>query len=317
MSDAPDSVMAQIQKLFQLAAKNTNENESAAAMAKGQELLEKYNLTYEAVSSANVGSGAREKTAVEGGYYAYERELYKDIANLNFCLYWFTQTRNSRKVVNASGRMRKYTNRHNIVGRKVNVAATNAMADYLLKAATRLTYERTRGDNDSYRFDNWANSYRKGIVAQICRRLRVRRHEVLREEEAREAAEYRHETGGSTSTAISLSTFIDKETDANLDFIYGEGYSAAKAAERAEQAMLARRRERGYVRWAVAHPEEAAAREKALKRRERRQSKKTGSGRHWKESSRLDYGAYWAGYDDGEHVSLDQQVDTPKPSGLL
>ena len=310
MSEVLDSILQQIQKLLQLASKNTNEHEAGAAMAKAQELLERHNLTYEAVTSANVGAGAREKTAVEGGYYDYERELWEDVASLNFCLYWHSWKWNLDGIKNAKGHVSKRLYFHNLVGRKVNIAATQAMASYLLQASARMTHERVRGVNDTFKFDNWANSYRRGIVARICQKLRVKRNDSVAEDEARRAREHRTSTGGSTSTTLSLMTYVDKETDANLDFIYGEGYSAKKASERAEAAAKEMQRRRGYTRWAAAHPEEAAAREKSVSRHRRR-------GRSNRSSTKIDYGAYWSGYDDGENLSIDHQVDRPKPAGLL
>ncbi len=315
-----DSMLAQIQKLLQLAEKNSSEHEAASAMAKAQELLQRHNLTYEAVTNSSVGSGAREKTAVEGGYYDCERALWRSVAELNFCLYWYSWKWNYDRVKNSKGHRSKRLNYHNVVGRRVNVATTKVMAGYLLSAATRLTHERVRGDNDSHRFSNWANSYRRGIVDRVCRRLRERRSEAVRAEEAARAKEERAKSEASTSTAVTLMVYVDSETDANLDFVHGEGYSAKRAAQRAEAAAVQakeadrnRRQRERYTRWAAANPEKAAEIARKTSKVEYYKSRGGRSSR----ASRLDAGGYWSGYDAGESVSIDQQVDEASPTRRL
>lgn len=115
------------------------------------------------------------------------------------------------------------------------------------------------------------------FVDRICARLLEQRSATLGAEKMREDAARRSALGASTSTAVTLTTFIDEETDANLDFIHGEGYSAKKAAERAETARVNASRKRGYNRRAAANPKEAS-------RPRTRQS----SGR----ASKLDSGGY-------------------------
>src|ERR1700722_8608617 len=261
----PDDVLGRIQKLLSLAAKNPNENEAAAATAKAQELLARYNLDAEMMAGAAVGGGAREKAALDGGFYQFERDLWQAVAGLNFCLYWNQRVaiRESKTKVDRYGdgirrnRRSGYTHRHYLVGKKVNVTATKAMAGYLREVVERLAIERIRGADGLTRYGNWAISYRSGIVSAVRRKLTARRNEALAaEQRARDAAE-RAAEGASTSTALSLQVYVDKETDANYDFIYGEGWSAKRAAEAAE-----RKRQRDeYTKWAAAHPEEAAAAE--------------------------------------------------------
>lgn len=297
----PDDVVAQIQKIFRLAAKTPNEAEAAAALAKGNELLERYNLDLVSVSEANVGSGARERMAVVGGFRKWERDLWEAVAALNFCLYWHQRAWKERYEF---GKWRNWKHEHYLVGRKVNIAATQAMASYLMDVVARLSRERTRGENTAQGLDSWANSYRHGLVARICRKLRERRNAALREEEARREAEMRAADGAvATSTAVTLQVYIDKETDANYDFEFGEGWSAARAAERAQAAAIRRMSEDEYTRWATEHPAEAA--EIAARRRRQARRQRSGGG-----DRNMDSGAYWVGYSDGEKVSIDPQVDT-------
>lgn len=314
MSDqpaAPESVLVQIQKLSQLASRNPNEHEAASAMAKAQELLERYNLTLSEVQEAQVGSGARQKAALEGGFHQYERDLWRDVAHLNFCVYWHERYWNSKGERNKYGEVRQWMYRHRVVGRRVNVAATQAMAGYLMEVATRLTREHTQGLNTKYSLSNWANSYRRGIVARICRKLRERRNEALRAEEERRAQEARAADGSvSTSTALSLAVYVDREYDANLDFIYGEGTAARWAAERARQAAIKRMSEEEYTRWAAANPEEARKHQAEMRRQTRQANSKA-------DTSNIDRSAFWSGYDAGAEVSIDQQVDVGRPAGRI
>lgn len=314
VENVPDEVLERIQKLFQLAAKNPSESEAASATAKAQELLERYNLDADAVNGAAVGSGAREKVALDGGFYLFEQQLWRGVAELNFCLYWHERSlrrggRTKKRVFYDEAKVARnwgYDHHHRLVGRKVNVAATKAMAGYLRQVVERLTLDRIRGADDLPQYGRWANSYRNGIVARICQKLRERRNEVLAAEHQHRADEERAADNASTSRALSLQVYLDKETDANLDFLYGEGYSAKRAAAAAER----RGQQEAYTRWAAEHPEEAAA-EEAKRRKEARRPR----GRT--KTMNVDRSAYWDGWDSAADVSIDQQTEHRKPTGLL
>lgn len=311
----PEDVLRQIQKIFQLATKNPNEHEAAAAMAKGQELLERYNLTHEALSGAEFGSGARAREAVEGVFHRWQRDLWSEVAALNFVWYWNSRDYNRDKTKDKYNTVRRWKHRHHMVGRKVNISSTIAMATYLSAVATRLARERTQGENPAHTLGQWANSYRYGVVARICRKLRERRNEALAAEEERRAAQMRAADGPtSTSTALALSTYIDTEMDANVDFIYGEGTAARWASERAQQAAERRARQEAYTKWAAEHPEEAAREE--AKRAAQAERRSRGRARsHYGDN--LDRSAFWSGYDDGANVSIDPQVDRGHVAGRI
>ena len=319
MSDlAPTKVLEQIQKLVALASKNDNENEAAAAMAKAQSLLAEYNLTMEVVGEANVGDGAREQAAIEGGFFQFQRDLWEEVAALNFCLYWHQRVRNRKGLKNKYKEVRKWMFHNYLVGKKVNVAVTIAMQSYLEQTCTRLTKEHTQGMNNKHNLSNWANSYRRGIVERVCRKLRERRNEALKAEEEKLEAAMRAAAGTiSTSTALTLSTYIDKETDANLDFIHGDGWSAKQAAQRAASAEDARKRREAYTKWAAANPEEARAEEEKRRKESSRFGRGGGKGSRGGKVDGLDSSAYWSGYEAGKSVSIDQQTGHNKTAGLL
>lgn len=315
---APDSVLERIQKLMRLAARNPSEAEAASAAAKARELLEEWNLDATEVSEARVGGGVREEAALEGGFWEYQQNLWRSVAELNFCLYWHSRVeRAGGRTTDRWGdrRRRGYDHRHCLVGRRVNIAATRAMATYLEVVVARLTAERVRGASDLPLYGRWANSYRLGVVSRICRKLRARRSEVLAAEQLRRDAEERASDGASTSSSLTLMVYIDRETDANFDLIYGEGWSQRRAAA----ALERRRQQEEYARWAADHPEEARAAEEKRRRESRRRGgpgSRGGSGVR-ERRDRTDRSAYWAGYDAAEYVSIDPQTGRDAPAGLL
>lgn len=310
-NDVPPEILERIQKLLNLASKNTNEAEAASAASKAQDLLTQYNLDISAIEGKQFGSDAREQAAVQGGFYSYQRDLWQSVAELNFCLYWSRKVWVPMKNKTWGAPGGKYSRQHTLVGRKVNVAASKATATYLLQAVDRLVKERL-GNDHSQNLSNWANSYRRGACARICQKLNARRNEVLAEEQAGRAKEERAADNASTSTALTLQVYIGQEYDANIDFIYGEGTSAKWAAERAQEAAKNKIKRESYTKWAAENPKEArVAEEKRLKQAARHKLKSNRS------NDNVDRGAYWAGYDAGENISIDQQVDTPKSSGML
>lgn len=304
LSQEAQDAIRKVEKLLKLAAKNPSEEEASSAAAKAQEMLAKYNLDMAMVERASGESAKREQAMFDGGLYQYQRDMWQAVASLNFCMYWHEIGYDwNRKTFR-----RTTTYKHRVVGRTVNVRSTVAMSEYLLQAVERLTRERV-GDPSQY-FTKWAHSYREGMVARVEGKIYARRKELLSEakqkemEAAMKAAKAGMSTG-SDSTALTLSTYSDQETDANIDFVYGEGTSARWAANRAERAAEERAKEEDYTKWAAENPEKARAEEES-KRKERRA---TGG----KVSKKVDWGAYNAGYKAGDKVSLDQQTGTTKP----
>lgn len=113
---------------------------------------------------------------------------------------------------------------------------------------------------------------------------------------------------------------IQSEKDANNDYLYGEGWSAKQRARQAEanaayEAAIVKREQ-----WELDHPEEFAAEQKAymeaLERENRKDEK--AARRRAKQPIRYtatkqykgDYAAYREGYNKGDEIGLDQQVDS-------
>lgn len=325
MTDTQDAVIARIQKLLNLSAKNSSPAEAAAALNKARELMTQHNLDAATVENARTEDGKREQANVAGGFYAFERELWEEIAKLNFCVHWVQQyqAEGSANAYTPGGayigrRIRMITKRrHAVVGRVLNVRATVHMAQYLRQAIDRALDDAlsasTREENKK---SLWAWSFRKGCAEQIIHRLKIRYHEQLdkmeRERLKKEREAARANAQVSDSRALVLANYVKSEEAANQDFIHGDGYSAKLAAAEAEAARLRREREDHYTRWCLEHPDEARSNwvftdssgTTWVKGRHRRGS---SGGRR---SSNTDLGGYYAGQDAGEKVSIDPQVDT-------
>lgn len=323
------NVLQKVQKLMNLAAKAGTKEEGEAAAAKAQELLTLHNLKFASVEKA--GDGKREQVKTDGGFYAFQRHLWHNVAKLNFCLYW-TQTYQKESVryvdiyTGAKSMKKSDTNkrekvvgfgyRHALVGRILNTRATINMCDYLQKAIERVTEETIHGKDNLT--SNYAYSFRYGCAMAVVEKVQDQREEYLKEERDRQRAAAKAASGASDGTSLSLSVYIDKETDANNDFIHGEGWSAERAKERQEEAAEAKREQEAYAKWAKANPEEAKAQ---AEEREAEQKKYRSRSRYRGGSStdNIDYGAFYAGKKAGASISIHQQAkdNSSKAAGRL
>lgn len=330
LSQEAQDAIRRVEKLLRLAAKNSNENEAAAATAKAQEILIQYNLdmaTVEANSGAS--SGKREDAKVKGGLYHYQRDLWRAVADLNFCMYWnmyvwdkdkqrIKRLKVDDKYVEGKGwrpvyeRIKKtggYRFEHRVVGRVVNVTLTRTMAEYLEQTIERLTRERV--GNPSEYFTAWAVSFREGMAETIVDKIYERRKHALAEEKrkARDEARRASEAGTkgmSLSTALTISDVRKSEHAANYDFLHGEGAYARKMQREAEYAEAERLEEERYTKWAKANPEEARKLEEAERKRRRSYGPRDYSDR---KLDKRDWGAFKAGTEAGKKVGLDPQTD--------
>lgn len=300
--------------------KKGNEAEAEVAAAKFQELLTKYNLDEAQVEAAGgKASGKREERKVRGGFYKHQEDIWSWAAEINFCLHWCFAHWEKKEVTRTlrDGSSYTYTDykrqkRHEIVGRTHNVAATIALAEYLEEAIERVVMDELHGDN-RMRFSNYAVSMRKGMAAKLCNKMYERRAELLSEEKVRkqkaeDAARRAAGAGASSSMEVSLADLSKSERDANMDHVFGEGYSAKKAAERAERAAKRREEEVAYAAWAAANPEEA--RKKEAEREKEREKRDNRRSRGSKADDNTNYSAFNRGYEKAEAIGLDPQMNT-------
>jgi hypothetical protein len=316
-TDREHQILEKVQKL--LSVQGRTPEETAAYAAKAQELMEAYNLDLARLDEVGEG-GRRAEEKFLGGFYEFERELWTYVADLNFCLYWAQRVRVSRTkrdarseaLVSRLARETVVVRQHRLVGRRVNVIAAQNMATYLLGAIEATCRDwlgegRSAGDLRSRR----AVSFREGAAHDIVTRLWERRQTQVREDERREreAAVAAGLSGVSTATALTLSTHRRTEEEANYDHIYGEGWSARRAARVAAQAQAEREAQEAYTQWAEANPEEARRKEQERVKSERRRSRAP-------RQKERDWGAFGSGQDAGASISIDQQVGE-RSSALL
>lgn len=330
-ADAPAEVLARIQKLLNLAAKNPNQHEAALAASKAQELLAEWNLTAEYVANEAGDSGRREDKKVEGGFYKHQRALWKAVAELNFCLYQTQDYREigfgrkkewdseSARVVRRVVEKMKNKKRHMIVGRVVNVRATIALATYLEATIERVTLDRLH-QQDLHNFSNWAISFRKGIADEVIGKLEDKRRSAEAAERKKRDLAARAADGASTATSLTIADVRRSEEDANNDFLHGAGWSAKVRARREEAAKDLRRRLDAYTAWAKANPEDARDRKKDAAKLDElslyrpRAYHGRGGGR---DDDGLDRSAYWAGKDAGEKIGIDPQAAARASAGRI
>lgn len=329
-----------IGKLLAVAASTKNDEERDAFTARAMKLLSDNNLDMAAVEQGTSGAKAGKRTDEKhkGGFYKFQRALWADIADLNFCMYFSLRTwvpgRINRSVRQRYGSTEAaraageggFEFQHRLVGRMVNVAGTLAMAKYLEEAIERKVRDRLPNQPALWYGPDMA-IYREGIADEIRRKIRARRQEQLAEEQikagaAEEAEAAKRAGGASTGRAITLSSVKQSESDANYDFIHGDGASARKRAAaavwRAEQAERRREEEAAYTKWAAENPEEVARQEKEERKRQKRRDAYIPKGRSYGSSKtdKYDSSEYWRGRDDGKSISIDLQVDDG-PKGLL
>lgn len=337
MTEEQRSVLGRIEKLLRLAGSNPNREEAASAAAKAQDLLLAYNLDASAIGGSEDGRRMEEK--LRGGFYQFERDLWHDVAEINFCMHWVQQEyverpekdRNRRKVqerYSSFARQYRKVTRHHLVGKRVSVASTKFMTEYLLATIERLTKEFLIEDRRGWYGEEVvglggqlrsrrATSFRRGVASAIRDKLWERRSQQMDEERRRQREEERrHEealkSGVSSATSLTISSVKQAERDANMDFLYGEGWSARQRADQAARAAAVKAAEEEYTRWAAAHPEEAKAEEERRRKEQREQEKKWARRRGRApraERDDTDWGAFRAGEDVGRTVGLDPQAE--------
>lgn len=314
------SAARKIEKLMRLAG-SPNEAEATSAVAKWQALLAQHNLSMAQVQGAGGDDGRREQAKQRGGALQYQRALWRTVAELNFCLCFVVAewTKYPRPHVRAgrAPRTHGYTTAIKLVGRRVNVAATTAMATHLLQTVDRLCMERLHGDTSNRQFlSRWAVSWREGVAERVRQRLVDRRKQQLSaEEEKRRSAAKAAMAAGSTASALTLTDVKRQEKDLNTDFMNGLE-PGTTARERAADAAAAVKKEQEYVLWAKAHPEQVRAKEaKAAEESRKYWARYRGGGGRAERDK--DWSAYKDGFAKGDGVSLDQQAEHQRAKGAL
>ncbi len=318
-----EAVIEKIRKLMALAENNDNEHQAESAANKARELLEAYNLDMAIINRDTHTHSPRSEQNKRGGLYNWQRNLWNEVAGLNFCKYWYKR-----------GHRLGGQYEHQLLGSKVNVIASTIMSEYLQDTIERLARDwvHTNRPGKSV-FIKEAIAFREGMSSRLVYRLWSLRNERLRAE--REKAKAEREANAArgifTENALVLADVISNEEDLNNDHICGwpPGTSAKNRKDRElRQAEADRQAEitlNEYKQWAKDNPEEAARKEAYEKRKQQEywdelakksKNQKQRYRRETPEEERRHLSSYRTGYAKGDEVSLNQQV-TDTPAGRL
>lgn len=326
------AIIAKVEKLLALAKGNANEHEAQTATAKAMELLAAYNLDMAQIGTSGKGN-QRSDTRLKGGLYGWQRDLWKAVSELNFCLY--------RSI---RGLQKGAVYEHRVIGSHVNVVSTKAMADYLQQTVERLAQQWAKDRGYPSVFVKEAIAYREGMAERLCDRLWDLRRDRMREDEAvkEQARKDARATGAAPGMALVLADVAQTEQDLNQDLLHGyePGTTARHRAEWEHRQVAARQeadrllQERDAAEAAdpalrdtrlAAEKAEAEYREKleeaARKREERNARRRKGDGFRYRQETpreaRARTSEYESGYRKGADIGLDKQIDRGNPSGRL
>lgn len=299
-----EKIVDRIKKLLNLGdkARNPNEAEAEAAMAKAHELLAEYNLNLSQLEADSVASGSavpldadperkRKRQHMEGsGQYKYQRTMWEHVARINYCWYWLSS-------IEFMGR--KCQHRHVLLGREENVATVQILCDYFEQAMRRLCPPPPPGAE--YK---WAVSWKEGCVNRLMQRLWDKRDE-------QEAAQAKAAAG---TKALTLRSLADLEYERNYDSMNGPGAwrreqerAAQREAEwKAEQAARANEPVVLVVEKPLTEKQKAKQAEREARERERAQeARERERNNRWKKRNRA---AYYAGIEAADTINLSGQV---------
>jgi hypothetical protein len=335
-----DSIVRKIQLLLNLGQRSEgNEAEAAAAMARAQELLARYNLDLATVQDKVVAGGTAEREAEQkrdyakskrSAMYKWQQRLVRTLAEANFCVYWVEETtekayippsnRKSYEDYDENGMGDIRVKRHKVLGRVANTTGVMIMVDYLLD-----TIERLLPYPQQERLSRNANLWREGCSDRLVERIKAKA-------EAMRQADYATQGEAAYTTAIQVADLARKEEAGNYDFRYGAGAWARKLASEAaseaywtSEAIAARQAERDAAlaaSRALETPKQKAAREKREAKDAERQARY--SERYWARQdreeaareARLTSTAYRQGRAKGDSIGLDTQLDTTKTKSI-
>lgn len=311
-------VIAKVQKLLALADNNPNENEASLAAEKAQALLEAYNLDMAQIHKKSKTFAKRDDKRRGGGLYKWQRNLWHAVGVLNFCQYYYYK-----------GNIPGTSYEHRLIGSQANVIGAELMGQYLEDTIERLAQQWVRMNRPGKSvFIREAIAYREGMASRITNRLWSKRWEHLAEEKERikREREANLRRGINTENALVLQDVINTEEDLNNDYLHDwepgtsakqrvENEARQAAAKSAADELLRRQEE-----WDKLHPEEATARKKREQAKVdeywHKELTKKSTRKETAEEQRRRLGSYKEGWQDGENISLDKQIDRNK-TGLI
>jgi hypothetical protein len=145
-----EKLIDRVKKLLALAGNNSNENEAAVATAKASRLIAEYNLTLSELKDAG-DERIQNEYPSNGLKNSWERTIWFGVAELNFCMYYYSSKP-------------PYSLVHHLIGTEVNVISSKVMADYLVSTVNRLAQEAPIAGTKR-------NAFRLGCADRLYHRL--------------------------------------------------------------------------------------------------------------------------------------------------
>lgn len=338
MNQSNNDLIIKIRKLMTL-QQSSNEHESALAAQRVQELLSLHNLSLAQIEAASAKETARQsaggvrdkKYHDKSAMYEYQRTLMDSVARTNFCMNWVEErwspdprgsklrryyAHNTCDGVNDNDRGR-LVKTHVVIGRDVNVIATQIMYDYLIETMDRLLpYQgmQKRGKE--------ALLWLSGCTSRLIDRLNDRRREMERESRKQQA-----ETGVGIVLADVYATEDDFNNDQRWGLELGTTYQL-RMESRAKQQEYDREQERlmatgmdadqaWYVARGLTPPVPTVELAETESQRRKREEKEERENERWRakrekererELKRTSHPAYVDGHSTGGGIGLDDQI---------
>ena len=295
----PDSIRTRIQKLLALANDGRgNEHEAAAASAKVQSLLSEYNLEMSQVQETAEEEIAPDALRDRSEYAAettqtWQVDLMARIAMNNFCLHWTNGRFEGDRLI---------ARRHSLIGRRVNIATTLQVYEYL-----SATMERLNPFTDKRRTKS-RRSWFEGCASRLESRLYQQRAESM--QASRDA---RNEGPRGNGLDIVLADVYSSEDDLNRDLRWGYVPGTTARTRRENEAKWAAERAAREAQRAM-EPEQPAETDAQRRRREAKDEADMARNRkRWarddaKAAARIDRDAYAMGQNTGAQIGLNTQV---------
>jgi hypothetical protein len=297
----PDSIRAKIAKMLAIANDSRgNENVAATAAAMVQKLLAQYNLDMSQIGVMDVDQddrapidpdAVREKANDVAMFKeSWKAELMTTVAACNFCYAW------SEAIWTDAGK--QTGRRYGLIGRRVNVASTRQVFEYLCATLDRLN---PFADKRTISHRSWFEG--------AANRLSLRLYDQKRASEA-ESRQATQEAPRGNGRDLVLADVYSSESDLNYDMLWGDapGTCARRRMER-EAARAEREANPEPVAPVKAETEAQRRVREAKEAREWARTQARWARDDAKRAARIDRDAYAMGDNAGRHISLNRQID--------
>lgn len=301
--EIPEKIISRIKAMLDRTTdRGFTEAEASAAADKVAEILAVHNISMSDIEAhgGEAGKGAKRErsSSARSANYAWQITLMRAVAKLNFCHHWVDKTTST----NTHGETVHDVKRHFLIGRAVNVAASNLLYDYLCGAIVRVMPD----DCKPHRSKR-GSSFTIGCADRLATRLDYEHWRVISEAKAKKKAdaERRAASGSNEPGALVISDVYSSEEDLNWDALMNApaGTTARRRAEYERKQAEAAANPQAKPAAREETPAEKAKREKADAKWYAKYERDQAKAR-----AKIDQGAYAAGQRIADDISLDRQI---------